>query len=290
MGASVDPCDTTLEVTRDRVRHYLERIDVDRDHVTDGSLHTLEHLQRAHIATVPFENLSIVGDPHGPYDGEGVSLDLPVLYEKIVDRHRGGYCFELNGLFQWLLSAIGFTTQRLPARILGADGDGLPPANHHAIAVDLDRRYLVDVGMGVPKLRRPVPIDGTVQTRDALWRVVDSERPDADHRLQYRRPGDDSWHDRYLVRDVGVDLGYFRATNDYLQAADASAFTGGVTVNIATETGYLRAGPTSLEVLTPDGTLERPIDAADWHPTLAAYFGVHLPGRDRDDGRRPRAH
>lgn len=284
MALSVDRWDPTLELDPSRVRRYLERIGVDPGSVTEASVASLTRVQQAHLTAVPFENLSIVGDPRSSHEGAGVTLDPEGLYEKIVERRRGGYCYELNGLFTRLLSSLGFVVDRLPARIVGADGDGLPPANHHAVAVDLDRRYLVDVGMGPPGLRRPVPIGGAVETGDARWRVIESDRPEVDHRLQFRRPADETWRDRYLVRDQPVDLGYFRATNDYLQAAEASPFTDGVIVTIATETGYLRATPAALEVLTPDGTLEHPLDPGEWHRVLAAYFGLVLPDTDGDGG------
>ena len=62
---------------------------------------TLRQLHRAHLYAVPFENLDIpLGRP--------ITLSLPVLYEKIVGRHRGGFCYELNTLFGWLLEQLGF--------------------------------------------------------------------------------------------------------------------------------------------------------------------------------------
>ncbi|AEN04830.1 arylamine N-acetyltransferase [Halolamina sp.] len=129
---------------------YLERIGLnDRPAAT---LEGIERLQRAHVTTVPFENLAIVGDPFADrrkarWAATGVELSLPSLFEKIVEGERGGFCFELNGLFTWLLRELGVEADRLAARMVGEDGTGPPPANHHTVAIEFDRRYLVDVGV-----------------------------------------------------------------------------------------------------------------------------------------------
>lgn len=260
---------------------YLHRIGVNPDsvHVTD--LRTLERLQRAHVTSVPFENLSIVGDPYGSFEGAEIALSVPKLYDKIVDRRRGGYCFELNGLFCWLLSELGYDADRIAARVVGDDG-ARPPANHHSIAVDLDRRYVVDVGLGVPKMRRPIPIDGrdVVETTECAWRIGESDRPDAEYLVQTRSAPGDEWEPRYLFTDRPRELGYFRATNDYLQTAPESTFTGNPIVNIATETGYVKCSEETLTVIDGGTTTEHDLTAATWHETLERYFGVCL----RDDG------
>jgi N-hydroxyarylamine O-acetyltransferase len=165
---------------------YLERIGLDPDRERPPTQPTLAALKHAHVTTVPFETLSITGDPHGEREGVGVSLIPDDLYGKIVECRRGGFCYELNGVFTWLLRKLGFDADRAAARVI-SDGDRTPPANHHSVLVTMDRRYVVDVGLGVPKLRRPVPLDGSVVTDTGTdWRLVESERPDADYLLQYR--------------------------------------------------------------------------------------------------------
>ena len=172
---------------------YLDRIGRDPDAVAGADRETLRSLQRAHVTAVPFETLSITGDPHGPRDGEGVSLDPADTYEKVVERRRGGFCYELNGLFGRLLRELGYGPDRVAARVVN-DGAARPPANHLSHVVEFDRRYVVDVGIGVPTMRRPTPLDGEVR-EDAAgveWRVVESDRPDAAYVSQYRTPGGDA--------------------------------------------------------------------------------------------------
>lgn len=259
---------------------YLRRVGVDPDGVTTD-LESLERLQRAHAEAVPFENLAIVGDPFAEGRGEEVTLDPEALYEKVVTRERGGYCFELNGLFHGLLRAVGFEADRVAARVLEEDGSVRTPANHHTNVVHLDRRYLVDVGLAVPPLRRPLPLDGAVRTDRAGidWRVVDSDRPDADRLTQFRKPGGE-WTDRYVFREQPRELSYFQASCDHLSTAPESAFTGDPVVTIGTAEGYKKLGRETLTV-SRDGTeTERAIPEAEWHDTLAAEFGLRVDGAE----------
>jgi N-hydroxyarylamine O-acetyltransferase len=125
---------------------YLDRFLFRRhvDHVTlQPSVPLLRTLHQAHLFAVPFENLSI-------HSGEPISLEEAALYDKIVRRHRGGFCYELNGLFAWLLRQLGFTVWLLSARVAQADGGFSPEFDHLTLQVhSLDgAEWLADVGFG----------------------------------------------------------------------------------------------------------------------------------------------
>lgn len=116
---------------------YLSRIGL--DHAPTIDLAGLTLLQRAHLATVPFENLDVVADVP-------VRTDLAWSIPKVVARRRGGWCFELNGAFGALLRRLGFDVIQLGAAVL-LDGPNTM-IDHLALEVSLDRSYLVDVGFG----------------------------------------------------------------------------------------------------------------------------------------------
>lgn len=123
------------------ISQYLLRIGYQGP--TLPSLESLRNLHRCHLLSVPFESLSV-------HCEEPITLALPALYEKIVQRHRGGFCFELNGLFQWLLQALGFDAKAVAGRVrdrfTGCYG---PPLDHMALLVQLDgQQFLCDVGFG----------------------------------------------------------------------------------------------------------------------------------------------
>ncbi|HET6705007.1 arylamine N-acetyltransferase family protein [Amycolatopsis sp.] len=119
---------------------YLDRLGVARPAAPD--LATLRHLQERHLAAVPFENLS-------SHLGEPVELTEDALFAKIVHRRRGGFCYELNGLFAALLRSLGYDASLHAAQVFRPDGTLGPPLDHAAIVVSLDGQdWLVDVGFG----------------------------------------------------------------------------------------------------------------------------------------------
>lgn len=253
---------------------YLTRIGVDPTGGANRTVESLERLQTAHVRSVPFETLSITGDPYGDRPGDGISLALPDLYEKIVGRSRGGFCYELNGLFGRLLEELGFDVRYLSARIK-SDGELGPPADHLTLLVSLDRRYVVDVGLGIPKLRRPLSLDGSSRedTAGIGWRIEGSDRPDADYVLRYKNP-DDEWTTRYIFRDSPRELRYFEATCEYFQSAPESPFTGDPVVTRATERGHLKLSPTTFTRSDRSETTDRSIDRSEWYRLLRDEFGI----------------
>src|SRR5437762_14222540 len=92
---------------------YLQRINYRGS--PEPNAQTLRELHRAHMLTVPFENLDI-------HLGRPITLGQAALFDKIVTRRRGGFCYELNGLFAALLRALGFDVTMLSARVARADG------------------------------------------------------------------------------------------------------------------------------------------------------------------------
>ncbi|KAL8176449.1 UNVERIFIED_CONTAM: hypothetical protein K2H54_034700, partial [Gekko kuhli] len=123
------------------VSQYLLRIGYQGP--AQPSLETLRRLHRCHLSSVPFDSLSI-------HCREPITLALPLFYDKIVRRHRGGFCYELNGLFLWLLQTLGFGAKAVAGRVRNRfTGSYGPPLDHMVILVQLDgRSFLCDVGFG----------------------------------------------------------------------------------------------------------------------------------------------
>lgn len=118
---------------------YLERIKYYR--TPEVNTENLYGLHQHHLFHVPFENLDII-------PGKGISLELEQVYEKIVLNRRGGFCYELNYLFHWLLTEIGFNSRMIAARVINDAGEPGPEFDHMAIYVEGDLNYLADVGFG----------------------------------------------------------------------------------------------------------------------------------------------
>jgi len=134
---------------------YLKRLNYDGP--TDPSADVLQALQVAHLLSVPFENLSI-------HAHEPIVLDDESLFAKIVERRRGGFCYELNGLFAALLRALGFKVEMLSAEVPNAQGEFSEPFDHMTLLVSLQQRWLVDVGFG-DSFVAPLRIDQTSEQK-----------------------------------------------------------------------------------------------------------------------------
>ena len=260
---------------------YLQRIGLTDLRAAEVSpdYETLGRLVSAHLQHVPFENLDIVGDPHGAADGDGdgVSLFLPDLYEKLVDERRDGYCFELNGLWAWLLGELGYDVDRCAGRVTDEGEFGHPPANHHTTVVHLDKSYVVDVGSGPPQLRTPVPLDGT-PVEDAVgvqWRVDPDDTRLSDYVLKLRTPGED-WSVRYRFETTPRALTYFEATCDYLANDPDGTFTSGPIVARSTPDGTLSLDADTLTRVADGEPTERTIQPSEWHEVLSSEFGIRL--------------
>ncbi|MBB4096587.1 arylamine N-acetyltransferase family protein [Sphingomonas kyeonggiensis] len=119
---------------------YFTRIGHDGALAPDRA--TLTALMRAHLAAMPFENLDVqLGRP--------VSLDPDAIFDKLVTRRRGGWCYEQNGLFGRVLAALGYDVRRISAGVMRHVIGEASLGNHLALLVTLEgRSWLVDVGFG----------------------------------------------------------------------------------------------------------------------------------------------
>ena len=124
---------------KDALDAYLSRIGFVGDPMPN--LATLKELHRRHVQAVAFEALDVqLGRP--------IPRNPRAAFRKIVAQGRGGWCYEMNGLFGFVLEAIGFRVQRLAAGVLREQIGDEAIGNHLALVVKLDRLYLADVGLG----------------------------------------------------------------------------------------------------------------------------------------------
>ena len=242
---------------------YLARIGLDFAPGLD--LEGLETLQRAHLTHVPFENLDV-------YYRRGVSTDPVRSIAKIVDGRRGGWCFELNGGFASLLSALGFEVTRLGATVVLEGSSKGPQPSHAAIRVDLDQRYLVDVGFG-DSFIRPLPLDGD-GPHDGGTGLYDFHRDGDAFTLRFRE--DDGWVGQYRFLAEAVEPEDFDPSNQFLQTSPTTHFT-----SRPFATRLIEGGPDRVTLvhdrikLRRNGHwIETPVSPGEWPAVLDEWFGM----------------
>jgi N-hydroxyarylamine O-acetyltransferase len=256
---------------------YLARIDAERP--AEPTADALQALQLAHLLSVPFENLDIaVGTP--------ISLDLEAIFEKIVGRRRGGFCYELNGLFAWLLASLGFPVARLSARTVdGIDGEEGPEFDHLVLRVDLAEPWLVDVGFG-DTFRTPMPMMPDRDHVDALGRTyrlaVNGESWDLRERIEPHDEAFDAiealqpgrpWRTQFRFTLRPYDLADFQATCRW-QETESAYFTQHRIATIATPDGRRTLMDDRYIEHRASLRTERPVDDRQVSTILRDVFGI----------------
>lgn len=117
----------------------------------DATLATLRALHRAHLLAIPYENLDI-------HLGLPISLDPDAMFTKLVDQRRGGWCFEMNGVFGRVLETLGYDLRYLSGAVGRATHGWRAQGNHLVLLVTLDRPWIADVGFGDGFLT-PLPLE-----------------------------------------------------------------------------------------------------------------------------------
>jgi N-hydroxyarylamine O-acetyltransferase len=245
------------------VAAYLERIGIRRPIGRDAA--SLRHLHVAHLMSVPFENLSIGW-------GEPIVLDEEALFEKVVVRRRGGFCYELNGLFAALLRELGFDVDLLAAEVATREGGYGPPFDHLTLRVRLGESWLADVGFG-DSFREPLRLDAVgeqVQGGDAF-------RIDAvgDRRVLSRRGEGDVGAPQYRFGLEAHELEEYGPMCRYHQTSPDSHFTRNRVCSLATPAG--RVTLSGMKLIETEWGMRRERELpgeGEWETILRDRFGI----------------
>lgn len=249
------------------VSAYLNRINYTAKVEMDKQ--TLFGLQKAHILSVPFENLDI-------HYKVRITLGTASFFNKIVLRKRGGFCYELNGLFYELLHAIGFDVCRVSARVHDKNGIYSPEYDHMAILVNLDKvKYLVDVGFGKFTLE-PLMIDLDVPQKDPYGTfVLDPYEKDCAY-IKVSELSDQNRTPQYIFNPKPRNLDEFEGMCNYHQTSPDSHFTRKKVISKSTEKGRITLNNISLKTTEGSKTEEIRFNQNQFEEYLKKYFGIDL--------------
>lgn len=252
------------------IDRYLNRIGVPIRR--PPSLAYLAELQRQHLLHVPFENLSVMRK-------EPIVLDEGLLYAKIVDRGRGGFCYELNGAFGWLLRRLGFDVTRAAAGVYHAGRQAFGSTfDHMALLVRMDgERHLVDVGFG-ESARAPIPLpDGHGEDVSGRYRLVSVAGEGAGTFVLQKEDDDGAWLSQYRFTDRPRLMADYADRCAFLATSPDSSFTQGVVCSIATPDGRISLSTNTLTITRHGRKEQRPIeDRAALNAYLRHYFGLQF--------------
>ncbi|MFM8552046.1 MAG: arylamine N-acetyltransferase family protein [Nitrospiraceae bacterium] len=235
----------------------------------DVSLACLRGLHEAHALTVPFENLDV-------HLRRPISLEPAALFHKIVQQRRGGYCYELNGLFAVVLEQLGFTVHRLLARVLYGAAQARP-RSHEVLLVEVGSdRWIADVGFGGNGLIAPFPLHAGHEERQYQdhFRLVGREsRHGISYGLQFETS--DAWHDLYEFTLERYGPEDYILANYYHSHAPESLFVRHVICTKPTTEGRVMLLDRKFKIRTGEATSHSKVDRPDELRTLLkAHFGI----------------
>ena len=249
------------------VAAYFERIGMPRDTAVERTVGFLREVVYRHVLTVPYENLDIL-------EGKPLSLTPEALFDKIVTRRRGGFCFELNALLSYFLKQLGFEVTDCFARFLRGESE-IPMRRHHVLIVTCeDGRYLCDVGVGQRAPRYPVRLElDTVQeqsgeyylfSRDPFLGWVLCELRDGE-----RKPVFSFTEEAQLMSD-------FAATSFFCERHPSSVFNKAHMVAIKTPDGRKTVDGDTFKIFSGDTLtqIEEGMSEARRAEVLAREFGL----------------
>lgn len=244
---------------------YLQRIQYDGD--LSPGLELLCQLQEAHLLHVPFENLDIM---------RRVAIDLHNTYHKIVVQHRGGFCYELNGLFYQLLKATGFSVKMVSARVYDRAKDYGPEFDHMALIVNIQgHNYLADVGFGEFAFH-PLKLLPNTNSNDprGVFRIEHYDK----HYFVVKKKNDSGvFIPEYIFTETERQLGDFYHMCHYHQSSRESHFTQKRICSLPTQQGRITITGSVLKITEGDKVSQREINSdAELAELLRNYFNILL--------------
>lgn len=246
---------------------YLERIRYTGK--TAPCEETLRGLHQAHTLNIPFENFNA-------YFHRSVNLDLPFVFEKIVTHGRGGYCFEMNGLFAAVLETLGFTVRPLLARVSIDFQRIFGPKTHQVLMVEASgKRWLADVGFGKDGLVEPLLLDIRENQRQCSRIFRLDHDPDLGYILDCRTPHEDRC--QYVFTLEACTKADYLMSNYFTSTHPDSLFVNRLICTMPTMQGRITLTDQHLKIDSPSGSETTPVrDQADFQEKLMAHFSIDL--------------
>jgi N-hydroxyarylamine O-acetyltransferase len=244
-----------------KIDDYLARIHFEGEPRVD--INTLRAIHHQHLLHIPYENLDVqLGRP--------LDFDLERIFDKIVTRHRGGWCYEMNGLLGWALGQIGFNVRRMAGAVMREEqGDG-QLGNHLVLEVVLDQPYLADVGLG-DGLREPVPIKAATHQQGQM-----------EYRLESIADNYFRFHNQRHSNVPSFDFKHETANEQlladkchWLQTAEESPFKLAFIAQRFTPSGYVMQLGKMFTVVDASGKSTREIDDIEsYNQHMVDTFGL----------------
>ncbi|MGM9988980.1 MAG: arylamine N-acetyltransferase [Bacillaceae bacterium] len=246
-----------------QVQSYLNYIGVKE---IEDKKQMLYDIHKHHLLKVPFENLDIM-------NGVKLSMNTKDLFDKLVGSNRGGICFETNTLLHWVLTELGYDVSFLSASLWNEEKEAYnPDCSHLALLVQLDKNYLVDVGVGGGFLY-PLVIEGGFTYKDANGTYEVKQVDEQNYLVMKQEEG--VWMKLFTFSTEPRKLEEFHPQCHYYETSPDTFFTQKRLISRITENGRVTLKEEKLKVTTLEEVKEFPITSEEeWKQGLQEYFQI----------------
>lgn len=245
---------------------YLTRIGYEG--ALPPSIEVLKQLQKNHLLNIPFENLDI-------HFGNPIELDIDRIYRKVVDNKRGGFCYELNGLFYELLVALGYKAKRISARVFDSKNGYSKEYDHLTIVVEIDGdEYLTDVGFGEFTFA-PLKVEpDTIQHDERGNFMIDMLD---ENWIRVSKIEGKQVVPQYIFKNIDRAFSEFSQMCQYHQTSPESHFTQKRLISRPTENGRITITGNRLKIKAGEGVTETELeDEESFDRELWNHFNVRM--------------
>lgn len=253
---------------KSKIIKYLDKIQVNNQ---DVSIENLKMLQYSHLQHIPYENLDLM-------NGTPIKLDADTLYEKIIHGDRGGYCFELQGLFCCLLKSLGYSVEQYAGRFMDVP-DVVQMRRHRILVVTLnDKRYVTDVGVRTESPRYPLLLQEDIIQNDGISEYKYVKDPFYGWVLMQRLHGKEWKTLLGFTEEPQIDLDYVMPSFYCEKHAD-STFNKYMKVSIFTDEANLNVVGNEFRIFKNGKIAERKVisNECDASLILWEYFRIKKP-------------
>ncbi|QSX09406.1 arylamine N-acetyltransferase [Alkalibacter rhizosphaerae] len=255
-----------MENSKFNVKEYLERIDYNGELEVNAKL--LHDLHVGHVTHIPFENLDQL-------QGKTISLDRDDLFEKIVLNKRGGYCFEMNGLFSHVLKEVGFQVSDVFARVY-RPGFGYSGRSHQVIIVEIDgEQWMADVGFGGNGPIAPVKlVEGVDQEQFGRFYRIKTD-PLYEYVMEFK--AGDEYETVYSFTSEPCHAMDYDIANWFTSTHPNSIFRKVIMCTMPTEKGRVSIFDNNLKIIQNGLVTEKTMNSDfEINNVLEKYYGITL--------------
>ncbi|GGA96936.1 arylamine N-acetyltransferase [Macrococcus hajekii] len=233
--------------------------------IQEPTLEELNHAIRHFMLKVPFENIDV-------QNKKEISVEVNDLFNKVVKQQRGGFCYELNGLFHYYLKEKGYKVSYAAGTIKGPEGWRML-GSHMLNLVDIDGQlHVADVGFGdLPT--QAMPIDGPpITDQNGVFRAIGIDGK----WFEVQKQEEQDFKVLYKAEYAPKSLSEFSEAIDYNQHSPESIFVRKLLITQTKENGRATMTENYMSVITPISKKRFKVTAENYRQLLHENFNLDL--------------